>query len=524
MNTLVIRTHRLGDVLQLTPMLEGLKIKYPGGRIAFLTAANMEDLLSSNPNVDDIITIPETKYRYYLREKPEYYAQVYNEMYDLVVELQKKNFQRIINRQYEVGSVLASLTGSQDIRGGAYSPQRGFFFDDDPSQSLYDIINKERKANQRNLVDWACHIAGVAPGCGRMTFCTSETDRMEADTLLKRSGGCNNHQPLAIQMGAGRSFRQWGTDNFVALIRWLVTVMNEPIVLLGTDTEKDQAAKACRSLDLGDNRVIDLTGKTTLKTLGGVLERCRYLITGDTGTMHMAAAVGTPVIAIFYGTAYPWETGPYGTGHLVLYANEPCAPCLDPVDCAFGHKCQNTIKPEHVCNAFMIAEGLSNNADNAYMWGADKVSLFITVARPGLDQVMIPIEEINRSETVGPCRNKPQQKEISRIQSFETCLGRLRNKGEQIMRQFYLGNMRGFLEALPQYVDQWSSILVSFNKGQSSHMHLKALEDRLVPVLGQACRAMEEKDYVTFVDLIRYQFQPYLASGILDIKAGGQGE
>ncbi len=512
MNILVIRTHRLGDVLQLTPMLEGMKKKYPGSNLTLLTGADMEDILSQNPYVDEIITIPEKEYRYELREKPERYAQVYNKMYDLVCDLKKKHFHLIINRQYEVGGVLAYLTGSPDVRGGTFSPDRGFFFDDVPSQRLFNSIKKDRTANRCNLVDWACHIAGVEPGRGRMTFCLSEPDRREAEDLLRENGAFDD-PPVAIQMGAARSFRQWGADNFVVLIRWLTSAMNKTIVLLGTDSEQDQAGMVCRSPGMSVNRIINLTGKTTLKTLGGVLERCQCLITGDTGTMHMAAAVGTPVISLFYGTAYPWETGPYGAGHLILYADEPCAPCLEPRDCAFGQKCRNAITPEHVCRAFKIAEGLSDDECSAYAWGKDNVHLFTTRVRPGCEQVLIPIEEMNGGKEVCLFPRKPQRQELSKVKTLHTSVGRLLDKGEQIVQLFYSGEMYDFLEAVPEYVDRWSKIVAILNKGEFSHMNPNVLKHHLSPALHQACRAMEAGDYVTVVDLIRYTFAPILESG-----------
>ena len=86
-------------------------------------------------------------------------------------------------------------------------------------------------------------------------------------------------------------------------------------------------------------RIIDAIGKTSLKELGALLQRCRYLVTGDTGTMHMAAAAGTRVIALFYGPAYPFETGPYGDGHLVVWPDIDCAPCTRPSDCRDAFRC-----------------------------------------------------------------------------------------------------------------------------------------------------------------------------------------
>src|SRR5207245_6280525 len=81
---------------------------------------------------------------------------------------------------------------------------------------------------------------------------------------------------------------------------------------------------------------IDLMGQTTLKELIALLRRTRLLITNDSGPMHLAAAVGTPVIALF-GPTDPARTGPYGTGHTVLRSGVPCSPC-------FSRRCTNAVE------------------------------------------------------------------------------------------------------------------------------------------------------------------------------------
>ena len=503
MNILVIRTHRLGDVLQLTPMLEGLKKKYPGSTITFLTGTDMKDILSQNPDVGEIITIPEKKYRYYLRERPECYAHVFNEMYDIIGELKKKRFQLIINRQYEVGSVLACLAESQDIRGGTFFPGRGFFFDDGPSQKLFNIIKKDRKANRRNLADWACRIAGVESGCRGMTFNLSEPDRMEADDLLKEGGVCNDDPPVAIQMGAARSFRQWGTENFVPLIRWLVEVMNKSVVLLGTEDEKDQTETVCLSLGTAGNRVIDLTGKTDIKTLGGILERCRCLITGDTGTMHMAAAIGPPVISLFYGTAYPWETGPYGTGHLIIYAHEPCAPCLYPDKCTFGHQCKNDIKPHHVCRAYEIFEAMKTKKPLPCCWPDSIVRLYITEARSGHDQTLLPVNDMNDLMHPFFARSAPVDSGMKDISAY---MVNLQNRNNVMMEKFYRGDREGFLNVFAEYVGGWIKLVTYINSQCFNEDIAEIFSRNILPVINEASRALQDEDLVTISDLIRYDF------------------
>ncbi len=92
--------------------------------------------------------------------------------------------------------------------------------------------------------------------------------------------------------------------------------------------------------------VMDLIGKTTLPQLAEALKKCDLLISGDTGTMHLATAVGTRVLALFLGTALCHETGPYGEGHLVIQAHMPCSPCSEGA--CQKPLCQQMIRPEMV--------------------------------------------------------------------------------------------------------------------------------------------------------------------------------
>jgi heptosyltransferase-1 len=83
---------------------------------------------------------------------------------------------------------------------------------------------------------------------------------------------------------------------------------------------------------------VDLCGKTGLKDLIALFRRLRVVITNDSGPMHLAAALGTPVVAVF-GPTDPARTGPYGPGHVVLQSGIPCSPCL-------RRRCLNAVRME----------------------------------------------------------------------------------------------------------------------------------------------------------------------------------
>ena len=120
--------------------------------------------------------------------------------------------------------------------------------------------------------------------------------------------------------------------------------------IIFTGSENDKAAIEDIS-GMMKKRPVNLAGKTSLKELAYLYTRCKTLVTTDTGPMHIAAAMGCPVVALFGPTA-PWRTGPYGQGHKVIRAGIECSPC-------FKKKC------EHMsCMKDITVESVFNAVEN----------------------------------------------------------------------------------------------------------------------------------------------------------------
>jgi heptosyltransferase-2 len=135
----------------------------------------------------------------------------------------------------------------------------------------------------------------------------------------------------------------WSTRRFGELGKRLCEKWKATLLLFGKEEEGPIAKEILRNLENGG---IDLTGKTRLLQLAALLERCRLLVTNDTGTMHVATAVGTSVIALF-GSTDPSVTGPWGDGHVVVRKDVPCSPCLKRI-CPTDHQCMELITVDEV--------------------------------------------------------------------------------------------------------------------------------------------------------------------------------
>jgi heptosyltransferase-2 len=157
--------------------------------------------------------------------------------------------------------------------------------------------------------------------------------------------GISEGKPL-IGMNPGATYglaKCWYPDRFGKLGKRLAEKWQARILLFGKEEERPIADEILQYLGTDG---IDLTGKTGLLQLAALLERCTLLVTNDTGTMHMATAVGIPVAALF-GSTPPLATGPWGEGHVVVRRDVPCSPCWKRI-CPKDHRCMELITVDEV--------------------------------------------------------------------------------------------------------------------------------------------------------------------------------
>jgi lipopolysaccharide heptosyltransferase II len=140
--------------------------------------------------------------------------------------------------------------------------------------------------------------------------------------------------------------KRWLPENFAAVIHRVAASCDCEWVVFGTEKDSGIAAEILREFD-GQHR--NLIGRTTLGQLIAELRACDLLLTNDTGTMHLAASVGTPTVSIF-GSTEPALTGPIGVGHRILRRHVPCSPCFLR-DCPLDLRCMKSITVDQVVRA-----------------------------------------------------------------------------------------------------------------------------------------------------------------------------
>lgn len=175
-------------------------------------------------------------------------------------------------------------------------------------------------------------------------------DAVAAATTLLRDHGWDGHAPL-IAIAPGAAFggaKKWPAASFARMIDLLATD-GARAVIVGARADAAAAAEV-RAIADRSTDPMDLTGRTDLPALAGVLSRCRTLVTNDSGAMHVAAALGTDVLAIF-GPTNEHETRPLGPGRAtVLHGDVWCRPCMLR-ECPLTQRCMRQVTPDAAAEA-----------------------------------------------------------------------------------------------------------------------------------------------------------------------------
>jgi heptosyltransferase-2 len=160
--------------------------------------------------------------------------------------------------------------------------------------------------------------------------------------------GVKSVRPLVglIPGAAYGTAKRWPAERFAALADRLAGNLGAEIILFGSAGERDVAE---RIESLSRAKIHNVAGQTRLRELAALLAECKVVVTNDTGAMHVAAAVGTPVVAVF-GPTNPVTTSPVGPRHTLIRRPMDCSPCLLR-HCPIDHRCMTAIDVEEVFEA-----------------------------------------------------------------------------------------------------------------------------------------------------------------------------
>jgi lipopolysaccharide heptosyltransferase II len=193
----------------------------------------------------------------------------------------------------------------------------------------------------------------IARECGAETEKTSNVQRATSNSQLSDSNQPSpiNHHPLKIGLCPGAEYgpaKRWLPERFAEAAAKITEQSSAQWILLGT--KNDAAMGEQIAAAIGDH-CVNRIGQTTLDQLIDELRQCRLLLTNDTGTMHLAALLDVPVVAVF-GSTEPRLTGPLGSGHIILRHHVECSPCFLR-ECPIDFRCMKAVTTDEVVGAVL---------------------------------------------------------------------------------------------------------------------------------------------------------------------------
>lgn len=305
---LCLRLERIGDLLMTVPALGALRAAFPKARIDLVTGSWNHELASSITAVDTVKTLDAA------------WLSRGGGGLDIVGVLKhaagwrRAEYDLALNFEPDIRTNLAArISGARVVAGfrsGGGGPILDLALD-------YDVTRHVRE-NALALVRMI--------GAARSTSADTAGLRIPAANreAAKRLLQSDERLYVGIHLSGGRLVKQWPEDRFTDTARRLVAERGATIVFTGSAQDREVVRQALRNLPA--EHVIDASGETSLLTVAAVLERLALFVTGDTGPMHLARTVGTPIVAVF-GPSDPRRYAPDGPLDRVVRVDLPCSPC-----------------------------------------------------------------------------------------------------------------------------------------------------------------------------------------------------
>ena len=307
MKILILKPSSLGDVIQALPVLRLLKLHFRDAEIFWWIDSALAPLLEGDPDLAGVVRFERKRWG-----KP----QNWPEMLGSILWLRGQNFDLVIDLQCLARSGAFAwlargkfLVGLDEIREGA--------------RGLYDVA-VPRKSFHTHAVDW---YLAVLPQLGVPVHENFNwlAERPEISACVKLKRKTDGAQWIAIQPGARWDNKRWSVEKFSQLVSLSAKKFPElRFAILGGAEDKPLGEAISR---IQSSRSLNLCGEISLPEMVEWIRLCDLMITNDTGPMHVAAALGKPLVALF-GPTEPTRTGPYGQLDNVLRVDLPCSPCM----------------------------------------------------------------------------------------------------------------------------------------------------------------------------------------------------
>ena len=325
---LILKPSSLGDVVQALPVLRLLKLHWQDSEIFWWLEAGLVPLLEADPDLAGIFPFHRQRWA-----APSHWP----EMWHSIRAMRRREFDWVIDLQGLARSGLFAWLANGQFTIGIEDGREG-------AHGFYDLA-VPRPSPDTHAIDWYLSVLprlGV-PVHGQFQWLP---ERSELAERVQSKWQTNSARWLVLLPGARWENKRWPVGYFGELVRLLVaTDPGLRFVILGAVGDGG-LARSIAEVDPG--RCLNLTGQTSLPEMVEWIRLSQLVVTNDTGPMHVAAALGKPIVALF-GPTSPKRTGPYGQLDRVMQLPLPCVPCMKS-ECRYDKpfECLRAIAPGQV--------------------------------------------------------------------------------------------------------------------------------------------------------------------------------
>lgn len=328
MNILIVKLSAIGDVIHTLPALNAVRNYYPDANITWLVEEDAAPLVQGHKALNRVIVSKRKRWLKALRSLS--LLSTIKEVHGFIKVLRDTRYDMILDFQalLKSGILIALARGQRKIGfgKGLEHMEHSYIF----LNERIPAVDMEIHALTRGMM--LLNAIGIPTNEVEYKLPVSNDDCEKVDALMKRHGLIGVKFLIAINPVAKWESKLWPKKRFARLADMIIGKYDARIVFTG-GSEDHHIIQDIMSAMKG--RALNLAGHTTLKMLAALYEKTSLVISTDTGPMHLAAAMGTPVVAIFGPTA-PWRTGPYGSGHKIVRIDS-CSPCFkrqcETIDC-----------------------------------------------------------------------------------------------------------------------------------------------------------------------------------------------
>ncbi|MDI6732383.1 MAG: lipopolysaccharide heptosyltransferase II [Planctomycetota bacterium] len=353
---LLIAPNWLGDAVMSLPTIKGLKSLFPESHLSVLVKSELQDIFHYEPDINEVIPLWRDERRGGIKRL--------SQDYKTIRQLRGKNFDLALILPRSFHSALIGFLSKIPHRIGYSADSRGKLL----TRSLprtKENLQQHRIYYFLNLLNILGRpvpsLTGLPPrrlGVGAFSaprISIPQAERKWASDKLAHAIGSlslpyngslqEGHSVIGLNPGATYGTAKcWLPERYAQLARELINKKKVWIILFGSPSE--EKLNSSIAAQIARYQVLNFSGKTSITQMAALLSVCKVLVTNDTGTMHVSAAVKTPVVSLFGPTDHI-TTSPFGQNHTIIRKNVSCSPCLKRT-CPTDHRCMKLISVEEV--------------------------------------------------------------------------------------------------------------------------------------------------------------------------------